>query len=82
MMHIFYTMSKSAWDAKLGDYSSTEIQTGSLTLKEVRGRVARLPTTTDWLWTIEKRQSDILEGYSELLGYVSADEFDGDVESF
>ena len=81
-MNVFYTMSKSAWNAQLGDYSSTEIQTGPLTLAQVRGRVARLPTTTDWLWNIDKWESDILDGCSHIIGFVSADEFDGDVETF
>lgn len=77
-MKTFYTMDKSGWNAKLGDYSATEIQTGPLTLSAVQARVTRLPDTTDWLWTIDKRRGDP-NGYSEVIGSVSADMFDGDV---
>ena len=80
-MSIFYTMQKSAWDARLGDYSAIEAHTGAITLAEVQSRVARLPDTTDWLWTVEKRRGDP-DGYSEVVGSVSADEFNGDVEEW
>ncbi len=78
-MSTFYTMDKSAWDARLGEYSATEIQTGVLTLAQVQARVSRLPDTTDWLWTVDKRRGDP-DGYNEVIGSVSADLFDGDIE--
>ena len=79
-MDAFYTMQKSAWDARLGDYSAIEISAGPLTLREVRARVSRLPDTTNWLWTIDKRSGDI-DGFNYIVGSTTADEFDGDVEN-
>ncbi len=80
-MNTFYTMQKSGWNAHTGDYSNVDISTGPLNLSDVKNRVSRLPSTTDWLWTIDKREGKP-NGFNHVIGSVSADEFNGDVEEW
>ena len=83
MEKFVYRMEKSGWDARTGGYDALERCADPLTLKQVRARVARLPSTTDWLWNISKYRIDKNAcGGRELISYINAEEFDGDVPDY
>ena len=68
-----YIMEKSAWDNARGEYSIIT-KTPSLTLSQMKAKVARIPKTTDWLWSITMIDTRT----EEVLGSISADEFKND----
>ena len=81
MNRITYRMTKSAYDHRTGCYTSIERDVGNLTLADVRRRIARLPETTDWLWSVEKRLVNA-DGSTDRLGSINASEFSDDVPDF
>jgi hypothetical protein len=81
--NIVYQMEKYSWNARTGEYDNTEKLVYPLTLKEVRARVARLPETTIWLWSVSKhRLNKNCCGGRELIADINAEEFDSDVPDY
>ena len=83
MKDIFYRMQKAVWDHRTGGYTAIGKVTGNMNLKQIQGRVARLPDSTIHNWTITMyRRDEKSEGSERIIGSISAEEFDGDVPVF
>ena len=71
-----YVIKKRGWNAAEGAYINVERVLGPLSIEQVRARVAKLPDSTIWLWTIVL-QKVYADGHGETIGSVNSEEFDG-----